>query len=123
MAALEVVEKRLDSIGIGPFCLELHSNKSKKKDVLEQLRHASEVTKTQTAEAYAAKARQIADLLGLSHGIVYKTLAAVWNLPYGEEVLTTCAAIALFLGALIAAVFIWFVVIPLSRKKENAHAE
>ena len=62
MAALEVVEKRLDSIGIGPFCLELHSNKSKKKDVLEQLRHASEVTKTQTAEAYAAKARQIADL-------------------------------------------------------------
>ena len=32
MAALEVVQKRLDSIGIGPFCLELHSNKSKKKD-------------------------------------------------------------------------------------------
>jgi len=34
-------------------------------------------------------------------GVLYKTLAAVWNLPYGEEVLTTCAAIALFLGALI----------------------
>ena len=29
----------------------------------------------------------------------------------------------IFLGALIAAVFIWFVVIPLSRKKENAHAQ
>ena len=27
MAALEVVERRLDKIGLGPFCLELHSNK------------------------------------------------------------------------------------------------
>ena len=62
LAALEVVEKRLDSIGIGPFCLELHSNKSKKKDVLEQLRHASEVTKTQSAASYAAKAQQISSL-------------------------------------------------------------
>lgn len=60
MAALEVVQKRLDSIGIGPFCLELHSNKSKKKDVLEQLRQATEVTKSMTAQAYAAKADQIA---------------------------------------------------------------
>ena len=60
MAALEVVQKRLDAIGIGPFCLELHSNKSKKKDVLEQLRRVSEVTRTQTAEEYARKADQIA---------------------------------------------------------------
>lgn len=60
MAALEVVQKRLDGIGIGPFCLELHSNKSKKKDVLEQLRQATEVTRTTTAEGYAAKAKQIA---------------------------------------------------------------
>ncbi len=62
MAALEVVQKRLDKIGIGPFCLELHSNKSKKKDVLEQLRQASEVTKSQTGEEYAAKAEQLAAL-------------------------------------------------------------
>ena len=62
MAALEVVQKRLDSIGIGPFCLELHSNKSKKKDVLEQLRKATEVTKIQTAEEYAAKAKQLATM-------------------------------------------------------------
>lgn len=34
-------------------------------------------------------------------GVLYKTLAAVWGLPYGEEVMTTCAAIALFIGALI----------------------
>ena len=34
-------------------------------------------------------------------GVLYKTLSAVWGLPFGEEVCTTCAAIALFLGALI----------------------
>lgn len=34
-------------------------------------------------------------------GVLYKTLAAVWNLPFGEQVMTTCAAIALFIGALI----------------------
>lgn len=34
-------------------------------------------------------------------GVLYKTLASIWGLPYGEEVLTTCAAVALFIGALI----------------------
>src|SRR5699024_10873300 len=42
LAALQVVEKRLDSLGIGAFCLELHSNKSRKRDLVEQLREASE---------------------------------------------------------------------------------
>ena len=62
MAALEVVQKRLESIGIGPFCLELHSNKARKKAVLEQLRKVTEVTKTQTPESYALKAKQLAAL-------------------------------------------------------------
>lgn len=60
MAALEVVQKRLENIGLGPFCLELHSNKSKKKDVLEQLRRATEVTKRVAPEEYSARAEQIA---------------------------------------------------------------
>jgi very-short-patch-repair endonuclease len=38
MAALEVVKRRLDHIGLGEACLELHSNRSKKKSVLEDLR-------------------------------------------------------------------------------------
>ena len=37
MAALEVVQKRLKTIGIDPFCLELHSNKATKSHVLQQL--------------------------------------------------------------------------------------
>ncbi len=36
-AALSVVKKRLDSLGIGDFCLELHSNKTNKSDVLQKL--------------------------------------------------------------------------------------
>lgn len=39
-AALEVVYRRLQDIGLGRFCLELHSNKAKKADVLAQLGRA-----------------------------------------------------------------------------------
>lgn len=37
MAALEVVKSRLDSVNLGDFCLELHSHKSNKKEVLKEL--------------------------------------------------------------------------------------
>lgn len=59
MAALEVVQKRLDKIGIGSFCLELHSNKARKKEVLEQLRIASEITKNTSPGRYKEKAEQL----------------------------------------------------------------
>ena len=38
MAALEVVKRRLDAVGLGDACLELHSHKASKKAVLEELR-------------------------------------------------------------------------------------
>lgn len=34
-------------------------------------------------------------------GLLYKTLANVWSLPYGEQVFETCVAVSLFIGALI----------------------
>ncbi len=37
MAALEVVKNRLDLVGLGDFCLELHSRKTNKKNVLAEL--------------------------------------------------------------------------------------
>src|SRR6185437_13405958 len=40
MAALDVVKRRLDEKGIGQFCLELHSSKSSKVHVLQQLDRA-----------------------------------------------------------------------------------
>lgn len=42
-AALEVVHKRLSGIGLKPFCLELHSNKAGKTDVLAQFSEALSV--------------------------------------------------------------------------------
>lgn len=41
-AALDVVHRRLSSIGLRPFCLELHSNKSGKTDVLKQFNEVLE---------------------------------------------------------------------------------
>lgn len=38
MAALEVVKRRLDRAGLGAACLELHSHKTRKKEVLDDLR-------------------------------------------------------------------------------------
>ncbi len=37
MAALDVVKTRLDKAGLGHFCLELHSHKSQKRKVLEDI--------------------------------------------------------------------------------------
>ena len=52
MAALEVVEKRLSDLGIGSFCLELHSNKAKKRDVLNQLEDAVKIVKIKESENF-----------------------------------------------------------------------
>ncbi|MHC5066884.1 MAG: DUF4011 domain-containing protein [Planctomycetota bacterium] len=40
MAALDVVKTRMDSVGLGPFCLELHSNKSSKTSFVKDLARA-----------------------------------------------------------------------------------
>ncbi len=40
LAALSVVHKRLERVGLAPFCLEVHSNKASKKEVLEQIAKA-----------------------------------------------------------------------------------
>lgn len=37
MAALEVVYKRLCAVGLGEFCLELHSHKANKREVIQEL--------------------------------------------------------------------------------------
>lgn len=34
-------------------------------------------------------------------GLFYKTLASIWALPLGDEVLSTCAALSLLVGTLI----------------------
>ena len=34
-------------------------------------------------------------------GLFYKTIATIWGLPMGDEVLATCTALSVFIGALI----------------------
>ena len=45
MAALEVVKKRLDNAKLGDYCLELHSRKTDKKEVIKELSRVLELEK------------------------------------------------------------------------------
>ena len=61
-AALEVVYRRLKDIGLGQFCLELHSNKARKLDVLNQLRKAWEHKQSVDAKKWENVAEQLEHL-------------------------------------------------------------
>ncbi|RZL16716.1 MAG: DUF4011 domain-containing protein [Hymenobacter sp.] len=50
MAALDVVKRRLDNIDLGMACLELHSHKTNKREVLAELKRVIELGKPQTAK-------------------------------------------------------------------------
>ena len=34
-------------------------------------------------------------------GLFYSTMSSIWGLPFGDQVLATCTALSVFLGALI----------------------
>lgn len=58
IAALDVVYRRLREVGLGEFCLELHSNKTRKLDVLAQLQKSWESSSEDAAD-WEAKAQQL----------------------------------------------------------------
>ena len=60
-AALDVVKKRLDTIGIGEFCLELHSNKTDKSDVLRRFESTLALAKA-ALPALSEKAKELSIL-------------------------------------------------------------
>lgn len=62
MAALDVVERRLKGIGLGPFCFELHSAKARKTEVLAQLRAAMDAAQGQTASSWKREAERLGRL-------------------------------------------------------------
>lgn len=70
MAALAVVEKRLDKVGLGPFCLELHSNKAQKRAVLKQLEETLNVGKIKSPAEYKAQADKIYEMRQELNGIM-----------------------------------------------------
>ncbi|WP_419191538.1 DUF3320 domain-containing protein [Engelhardtia mirabilis] len=59
-AALEVVRRRLEAIGLGPFCLELHSNKIAKREVVAQLGRALDAAAAAGIDPRAALATPLA---------------------------------------------------------------
>lgn len=70
MAALSVVQKRLESIGLDPFCLELHSNKTQKKVVLSQLDKALASSRIKAPEDFEKTAEQLHCLRKELNGIM-----------------------------------------------------
>ena len=62
MAALSVVQKRLAKIGLDPFCLELHSNKAQKREVLSQLEKTFEVGHVKAPAEYEAQSKRVHEL-------------------------------------------------------------
>ena len=57
MAALEVVYRRLAAVGLGEFCLELHSTKANKRAVMQEIRAALDASLQGVAVPQASTAR------------------------------------------------------------------
>ena len=64
MAALDVVYRRLNAIGLAPFSLELHSAKARKTEVLNQLRSSMDVSQQHTEEGWKREIERLAALRG-----------------------------------------------------------
>jgi len=61
MAALDVVKTRLDKVGLGAFCLELHSNKSSKKAVLKQLEESFDGRENARSPSWEAQTAKLSE--------------------------------------------------------------
>ena len=62
MAALEVVYRRLEARGLAPFCLELHSNKANKFQVIQQLGRAWDTRDAVAAEEWSQETGKLSAL-------------------------------------------------------------
>ncbi|MBE7088419.1 MAG: DUF4011 domain-containing protein [Clostridiales bacterium] len=62
-AALQVVKKRLNEIGIGEFCLELHSGKSANKtEIVRSIENTLSLTATAESEKFSSTAEKIVEV-------------------------------------------------------------
>ena len=59
IAALEVVHRRLKEVGLGDFCLEIHSNKARKQEVLAKLQQAWQTRGEVDTEAWRSEAARL----------------------------------------------------------------
>ncbi|MDA1270185.1 MAG: DUF3320 domain-containing protein [Chloroflexi bacterium] len=82
MAALEVVKRRLDNVGLGDACLELHSHKTAKKVALDELERTLELGRPR-ASAVAEDVTELARLRERLNGY-----CDAINRPLGESGVT-----------------------------------
>ena len=61
MVALEVVKHRLDEIGLGNFCIQIHSNKISKSEVLNQIDNALQMQNIEAPKDAENKAQELLD--------------------------------------------------------------
>lgn len=94
MAALEVVKTRLEAVGLGDFCLELHSKKTNKRRVIEELadslakpqqpdhKHDQDLLKLENLkEELGAYAREVGAPFGALEMSPYKAMGILASLP------------------------------------------
>lgn len=76
MAALDVVKSRLDKVGLGQACLELHSNKANKKAVLVDLAETLEMKRPRMANLQdrVEELRRLRDELNVYVGALHTPL-------------------------------------------------
>jgi len=82
-AALDVVHRRLEQIGLAPFTLELHSNKSKKSDVLAQLAKSIETLKLTKIADFQQEAQRLdtaKKAISSYVNVLHKKQQTGWNL-------------------------------------------
>ena len=80
MAALEVVKRRLDSLGLGAACLELHSHKANKKTLHDELRRTLGLGRPAPAPALDDQTAQLPHLRARLNDY-----AAAANAPLGRS--------------------------------------
>jgi very-short-patch-repair endonuclease len=84
MAALEVVKGRLDRLGLGAVCLELHSHKANKRIVLEELGRTLDLgrPKVSGAEAIVDRLSDVCDRLNRHAEAMNAPILPAGSTPY-----------------------------------------
>ncbi len=84
MAALEVVKGRLEDVGFGDFCLELHSHKASKKQVISSLGSVLELERRQRPidETYYTNLRETRSTLNLYAKVLHEPFGNLGISPF-----------------------------------------
>ncbi len=82
MAALEVVQKRLDEVGLGDFILEMHANKANKETILQSLKRRMELSKKQPPKELEDNIRALKDTVSYLRSYLNLVKRPICNMDY-----------------------------------------